>query len=154
MLHLEKTATKGFTLVELMIVVTIIAILMMIMLPSYEVYVLKAKRSVGKAELLAVLARQEQFFVLNKQYASRLDLLGYGANPYAINANGEWVEATSPGRIYIISLFELVPAMAPQAFTLRAMPQLAQAGDTRCGYLQITSLGVESAGEGTAFDCW
>lgn len=147
-------SSRGFTLIELMIVVMIIAILMMIMLPSYQGYVLKAKRSLGRAELLAVLARQEHFFVLNKQYASRLDLLGYAANPYAINANGERVEATSPDRSYIISLFDVAPDTAPQTFTLRATPQLAQAGDTLCGYLQITSLGVKSAGERAAIDCW
>ena len=154
MLRLEKAATTGFTLVELMIVVAITAILMMIMLPSYQRHVLKAKRSIGRVELLAVLARQEQFFVLNKQYASRLDLLGYAASPYAINANGERVETTSRDRSYIISLLDVVPDMVPQAFTLRAMPQLAQADDTQCGYLQLTSLGVKSAGEGSVAVCW
>ncbi len=147
-------ASNGFTLIELMIVVAIVAILMMVMLPGYQGYVRKAKRSIARGELLAVIARQEQYFIMNKQYASRLDLLGYGANPYAINANGERVAIDSMDRTYIISLYDVTPSTVPQAFTLRATPQLGQARDNQCGFLQITSLGVRSAGEGPVRDCW
>jgi len=150
----KMRSTNGFTLIELMIVVTIVAILLMIMLPGYQGYVRKAKRSIGRAELLAVIARQEQYFIMNKQYASRLDLLGYGANPYAINSHGELVAIDSIARTYVISLFDVIPDTAPQAFTLRATPQLGQASDIQCGFLQITSLGVKSAGEGAVRDCW
>lgn len=146
--------TNGFTLIELMIVIAIVAILMLVMLPGYQGYVRKAKRSVGRAELLAVLARQEQYFIMNKQYAPRLDLLGYGANPYAINSQGERVATSSMKRSYVISQFDISPDTAPQSFTLRATPQLGQAGDIQCGFLQITSLGAKSAGEGSIRDCW
>ena len=152
--RMEKASSRGFTLIELMIVVAIIAILMMIMLPSYQGYGLKAKRSIGRAELLSVLARQEQFFVLNKQYASKLDQLGYGSNPYAINASGGRVAFTANDRSYIVSLLDVAPVSAPQAFTLRATPQLGQAHDTQCGFLQLTSLGVKSAEGGSITDCW
>ncbi len=148
-----KTVQQGFTLIELMIVVAILAILMMVMLPGYQGYVRKAKRSIGRAELLAVIARQEQYFIMNKQYASRLDLLGYGANPYAIDSHGERVAVDSMARTYVISLFDVIPVAAPQGFTLRATPQLGQARD-QCGFLQITSLGVGSAGEGLVSECW
>ena len=150
-----KTAPAfGFTLIELMIVVAIIAILMMVTLPGYQRYVLKAKRSTARAELLTVLARQEQFFILNKQDASSLDLLGYDASPYAINSNGERVAVESANRVYVISLFDVAPEAVPQAFSLRATPQLGQARDTHCGYLQISSLGVKSAGGELSSACW
>jgi len=103
---------------------------------------------------LAVIARQEQYFIMNKQYASRLDLLGYGANPYAIDSHGERVAIDSMARIYVISLLDVIPVAAPQGFTLRATPQLGQARDSQCGFLQITSLGAESAGEGLVSECW
>jgi type IV pilus assembly protein PilE len=147
-------AGNGFTLIELMIVVAIVAILMLVMLPGYQGYVRKAKRSIGRAELLTVLARQEQYFIMNKQYASRLDLLGYGASPYAINSHGERVAIDSMARTYIINLFDVSPATAAQAFTVRATPQLGQTDDMQCGFLQITSLGVKSAGEGSVGLCW
>ena len=145
---------NGFTLVELMIVITIVAILLMVVLPTYQDHVRKAKRSIRLAELMAVLARQEQFFVMNKQYASRLDLLGYKASPYAIGADGEEVSVTSPARIYLIGITDALPDTAPQGFSLRATPLLAQAGDTRCGALQITSLGIKSASESAVNECW
>ena len=152
---LKKTGTaNGFTLIELMVVIAIIAILTMVVLPTYQDHVRKAKRSIGRAELMAVLARQEQFFVMNKQYAARLDLLGYTASPYAIGADGEEVPVTSPTRIYLIGIIDALPDTAPQRFSLRATPQLAQAGDTQCGALQITSLGIKTAGESAANECW
>lgn len=150
----KAAEAHGFTLIELMMVVAIIAILMMVMLPGYRNYVLKAKRNMARAELLTVLARQEQFFILNKHYASRLDVLGYSANPYAINANGERAAIESPDRVYVISLFDVAPETAALAFSLRATPQLGQLRDTPCGYLQITSLGVKSAGGDLTSECW
>jgi len=152
--QLRVRATNGFTLIELMIVVAIVAILLMVMLPGYQGYVRKAKRSIARSELLAVIARQEQYFIMNKQYASRLDLLGYGASPYAINSHGERVAIDSIARTYAISLYDVSPGTVPQAFTLRATPQLGQVRDSECGFLQITSLGVRSAGEGSVRDCW
>jgi type IV pilus assembly protein PilE len=151
---LHLTFRNGFSLIELMVVVTIVAILMGVMLPSYRAYVIKAKRSVARAELLTALARQEQFFILNKQYAFTLDQLGYSSNPYAINANGEPVALTALDRSYIIILLDMAPASSPQAFSLRATPQLGQAHDAQCGFLQLTSLGVKSAEGGSIAYCW
>lgn len=146
--------TKGFTLIELMIVVAIGAILLMVVLPGYQEHIRKVKRGIARAELMMVLARQEQFFVMNKQYASGLDLLGYDASPYALGSNGEPVSITSPARIYLISILDVLPATAPQVFTLRATPQLGQAQDRQCGVLQISSLGIKSASEGSISECW
>ena len=154
MLQTKVRGTNGYTLIELMIVVAIIAILLMVMLPGYQGYVRKAKRSIARAELLAVIARQEQYFIMNKQYASRLDLLGYGANPYAIDSHGERVATSSMERSYVISLLEVIPETAALTFSLRATPQLGQVRDKQCGYLQITSLGVKSAGGQLTSECW
>ncbi len=62
----------GFSLVELMLSITIVAVLASIMLPAYQGQVRKSQRSIGRAVLLEVLARQEQFFIFNKHYADKL----------------------------------------------------------------------------------
>lgn len=142
--------SRGFTLVELMIVVAIISILALVAMPAYQNQVLKTKRSLGKGELLSVLVRQEQFYVNNKQYAATLDLLGYNTNPYAIDADGNDVGASSPERIYRIQL----SSVTASSFKLQAIPQLRQAKDTGCGTLQITSVGAKSASSGTVANCW
>lgn len=148
----QQKRTRGFTLIELMVVIAIVALLVMVAMPAYDSYVRKTKRSLGKAELMSVMARQEQFFVNNKQYATALTGLGYSASPYAINQDGDEVAVTASSRIYQIA----ISAATATAFTLQAIPQGSQAKDTQCGTLQITSVGVKSivGGTGSVSDCW
>jgi type IV pilus assembly protein PilE len=138
-------APKGFTLIELMIVVAVVAIIAAIAIPSYNSSVIKSKRAIGKAELLDVLSRQEQFFVNNKGYATDLTALGFVANPYFINDQGDALTAAA-GSIYQISL---AAGATTAAFTLQATPQNDQIADTQCGTLQISNTGLKSPTQ-----CW
>ncbi|MCW8195246.1 prepilin-type N-terminal cleavage/methylation domain-containing protein [Proteobacteria bacterium 005FR1] len=146
----KKVDQKGFTLIEVMIVVAVIAIIAAIALPSYNSSVIKSKRAMGKAELLEVLARQEQHFINNKAYATNLTSLGYGANPYLIDDQGN---ETAANAIYQIAL---AAGASTTAFTLQAIPQNAQADDAECATLQISNTGLKtiSGGTSTAASCW
>jgi type IV pilus assembly protein PilE len=141
---------NGFTLIELMTVVVIVAILLMVALPSYQQQIRKTRRSLAKAELMEVMARQEQFFLDHRQYASELTNLGYPASPYAIDADSNDQPATVPDRIYLIDISTL-----PNSFTLHAIPQLSQSGDRLCGTLSLTSIGLKAAtGSSSVAECW
>ena len=149
-MNISTPKAAGFTLIEVMIVIAVIGILLMVALPAYQQQTLKTKRALGKAELQEVLARQEQYFVNNRQYATSFVDLGF-ANPYAIDADTNEVAVTSDGRIYTIAF----AAATAIAYTVTATPQLGQAKDSLCGTLQITSTGVKSAsGGGGATLCW
>lgn len=139
----------GFTLIELMIVVAIVALLMLVAYPAYREQVRKTKRTVATGELQSLLARQEQFFVNHRQYTTDLTDLGFGAaTSYRIDDEGREVTA---GGSYLISL---VGATA-SAFTVTAEPQGVQAEDTRCGTLSLTSAGVKNkTGTGALPECW
>ena len=62
---------KGFTLIELMIVVAIIAILAAIAYPSYQEYVRKTKRIESQAELIATVGQLQRYNVANFSFEKR-----------------------------------------------------------------------------------
>ena len=65
---------KGFTLIELMITIVIVAILASIAIPSYRQYVIRANRTAAQAVMMEIATRQQQFFVANRVYATADDL--------------------------------------------------------------------------------
>ena len=60
----------GFTLIELMITVTIVAILVSVALPSYQLYMIRAARTQGQQFLMDLAQRQEQYFLDTRSYAT------------------------------------------------------------------------------------
>ena len=61
---------KGFTLIELMITVAVIAILAAIALPSYSDYVLRSKFSEATGNLADLRVKMEQYYADNRRYSS------------------------------------------------------------------------------------
>jgi type IV pilus assembly protein PilE len=138
---------SGFTLIELMITVAIVAILASIAIPSYSRYVLRANRGEAKTVLLEASQFMERNFT--------------EANTYQKNAAGADIalpatQSPKTGTIkYSISFADGSPTQS--AFTLRAIPQGGQTND-ECGTLTLNSLGQQGASgaEGSAAisDCW
>ena len=63
---------SGFTLIELMIVVAIVAVLASVAYPSYLDYVRKAHRAAAQSFLMNVAAKQQQYLIDARTYASSL----------------------------------------------------------------------------------
>jgi type IV pilus assembly protein PilE len=141
---------RGFTLVELAVVVCIVAILLALTLPAYQRQLGDTRRRLGSAELLQVMMRQEQYFLQHKRFAESLAELAYAEQPYAIDAQGNVVSAQAQNRIYLIDL-----TTRTNAYTLSAIPQLYQAANDLCGTLSLDSTGAKRAsGGGGVRDCW
>jgi len=59
---------KGFTLIELMIVVAIVAIVGVVALPAYQDYVLRGKLSEAYGELATMRTKLESYYLDNRTY--------------------------------------------------------------------------------------
>lgn len=67
-MDMKKGMQKGFTLIEIMIVVAIIGILAKIALPAYGDYVKKGKAAEATSNLADMRVKMEQFFQDNRTY--------------------------------------------------------------------------------------
>ena len=98
MKKLEKIKrSKGFTLLELMITVAIIAILAAVAIPAYRGYIDTAKMTEAHNNLAAIRLAQEEYFLENNKYFT-------GATYGAINtASGGLWERTGTNFSYLVS---------------------------------------------------
>mgnify|MGYP001814875823 CR=1 FL=1 len=141
---------RGFTLIELMIVVAIVAIVMAIAFPSYERYIVTTKRAVAQNALLQVADRQQQFFMDNKRFAANLANLGFAANPWVVDDDGSSTVAGDGDAVYSVTLTNVTQT----TWTATAAPLHGQLSrDTSCGSLSITQAGAKSS-SGGGNNCW
>jgi type IV pilus assembly protein PilE len=145
-----KSGQKGMTMIEIMIVVVILAIIASIAYPSYTSFITKSKRSTGQSILMRVADRQQQFFMDNKRYAATLTALGYAADPFAIDDQGNVVAAGDASSIYQVSMNNL----SAVTYTVVGAPANMHATrDTECGSLSLTHAGAKTASTGS-MNCW
>lgn len=69
-MHLQRNHPKGFTLIELMIAVAIVAILVMVALPSYSTYIMRGHLADATSGLAAMRAQMERHYQDNRSYAT------------------------------------------------------------------------------------
>ena len=61
---------KGFSLIEIMVVIVIISILTSIAAVSYRAYIVKARRTAAQEDLMQFQQRMEEYFSLNHTYGT------------------------------------------------------------------------------------
>ena len=165
--------TRGFTLIELMITVVIVAILATVALPSYRSYSIRTNRTVAKTLLSQIAQQQENWFSDRKTYASSLTLLGYPADALYITSDGDPKSASTTSSTYRLSLVAVgngdfshcsvsssSSASKRFAYALVAEPQNVQSlGDTVCGTICLYSTGqrgatIPATADDALKNCW
>lgn len=135
---------RGFTLLELMVVVAIIGILVGIAVPTYQDSVRKSRRGQAKADLVEAAQAMERFYTMRNTYVGA-DLATIGAPTKSPKDDGATAQ-------YTISLNG---APTVSAFSLQAVPS-ASTGQSKdkCGTLGITNTGVKTPNDASLKECW
>ncbi len=123
----------GFTLIEVMVTVAIIAILAAVAYPSYLTHVRKSRRAEAQAALMNIASRQQQMLLDTRSYASTITGLNVTLPP-------------SLGQSYTITL--TIGSATIPTFSAQAMPLGGQLADS-CGTLAVNETGVKSPS-----NCW
>lgn len=146
---------QGFTLIEVMITVAIVAILAAVALPSYNEYVRRGHRAEAKNTLQAIAQRLEQNYTLSGSYA--LTQEAAAINNTSITNWGMNATPTTGGVRYNMTFVAGEPTTT--TFVLQATPTGAQAADT-CGILMMDhrnlkgAIGVLDNRAQITRDCW
>ncbi|AIY43275.1 Type IV pilus biogenesis protein PilE [Collimonas arenae] len=129
---------RGFTLIEVMITVAVVAILAAVAVPNYTQYVQRGNRAQATATLLKYANWMQQQYTINNSYLS-------GGKPLSLPTWGDI------GSKYTFSVSD----SNASSFTLQAVPVT----NDKCGTFLLDSTGKRStdkakAPAATAADCW
>lgn len=131
---------RGFTLIELMIVVAVVAILAVIAYPNYSEHIRKSRRAQAKADLVEYMQMAERFHTVNNTY------VGFTL-PYVVSPR----EATASTARYNLTIEDA----AAKTIKIVATPR-AGSGQTadKCGTLSVNQASVKTNSQGTLEQCW
>lgn len=129
--------TRGFSMIELMIVVVIISILAAIAIPSYRQYVMKGHRSEATRALQDIASRQESYYFSNNEYTDNLANLG--------------ASSSIAGAYFTVA----IPSASSSDYEITATARGTQTQDGGCATFTLHRSGAkESTGTATTDTCW
>lgn len=133
---------RGFTLIEVLIVVAIVAILSAIAYPNYTRYVFRTRRADAKEMLMAVASAEERYYTNFNRYT--LTITDLGSFPASgVSEHGYYNVRIVAG-----------PTATTQSYTLNAVPAGLQAND-KCLTLTLNNVGVKGrTGNDSNGNCW
>ena len=136
---------RGFTLIELMVVVVIASILLGIAVPSYMSQIRKSRRTDAKTALLELAGREERFMTTNgATYSTLAADMGYTAFPQVVGSGYYQIQVP-----VVCNTGPCAGGLPAPSFTITAVPV---AGSSQAQDLPCQSFTVDSTGRQTALD--
>jgi type IV pilus assembly protein PilE len=126
---MSRNAARGFTLIELMVVVAIVAILAAIAIPGYQEQVRKSRRADASRAVGQLQMDLERWRAECSTYADILSCKDYDGNGVVASTEGKY-----PGAPTSDYYDTAISDQSATAYTITATPKGAQLGD-RCGNL-------------------
>jgi type IV pilus assembly protein PilE len=147
---LRGASNDGFSLIELMITVAIIATLATIASAVYTSQVQKSRRTDARTAILDLAGREEKLFSVTNAYSETPSDLGYApvGTPFPIVVGSGY---------YNVSVVAPDPSQAAAAgtYSIKATAIGLQLNDTQCASLSVNQLGSQtSSGTAPAATCW
>jgi type IV pilus assembly protein PilE len=155
-----KPRNRGFTLVELIVAMVILATLAAIAIPSYSSYVLKSHRTEAKSALLDAASLEERFFSTGNTYSTNPVDLGYGPATTPFSVGTGYYNITSITVTAAVAPTAAIPGGTPATYLIQAAPTTLgnQTNDTACALFTINSAGQQTAqtagGTDNTAACW
>jgi type IV pilus assembly protein PilE len=138
-----RANSTGFSLIELMVTVAIVAILGTIAMVSYRSQIMKSRRTDARSAVLDLAGREEKLFSMINAYSATAADMGYTALPATIGSG-----------YYTVNVTINNPANPP-SYLITATAIGSQASDTTCATLSIDQLGNQTATPAAnASTCW
>jgi type IV pilus assembly protein PilE len=141
----------AFALIELMVVLTIISVLAALAIPSFQQFVVKAKRTQAQAALMALMHQQERYYTQNNTY------LAFSSDATDGGQFRPWSGDTAAHSAYEIQALACPGVPIAQCVRLIAIPGTDKVDrhfrDSSCETLTLDSTGQRGA-SGAAPHCW
>jgi len=136
--------STGFTLIEMMVTVAIVAVLASIAYPSYRKQIQRSNRAEARVALMQIQVAQEKFFLQHNRYADTSEM---SPAPTA-TPPGLGIAAITPAGHYDIVLRRPTTT----TYEAEATPRGPQADDASCALFRVNQTGTRYPA--TTSGCW
>jgi type IV pilus assembly protein PilE len=145
-LHVSHAA--GFTLIEMMVTVAVVAILGTIAVSSYTAQVRQSRRTEARTAVLDLAGREERYMSTNSAYSSTPSDLGYsGVFPQTVGSGYYNITVT------VTAANNTTSPVTPASFLVTATAIGTQAKDTQCLTFSVDNTGNQTQ-TGSSTTCW